>query len=83
MRKSTEAVTVQEVRKQACQNQYSTNAKEENNGCMSKPELHETYCYAWKGGCIEGETTLMKVVLEDKGLTMPMVVVWWCVRVSM
>ena len=82
MHESTEAVTVQEVRKQACQNQYSTNAKEENNGCMSKPELHETYRCAQKGGCIEGETTSTKVVLEDKGLTMPMAVVWWHIRVS-
>ena len=42
--------------------------KEENNGWTSKPEPHETYRCARRGGCVEGETTSTEVALEDKGL---------------
>jgi len=44
--------------------------KEENNGWTSKPELHETYRCARRGGRVEGETTSTEVALEDKGLAL-------------
>ena len=46
--------------------------KEDNNGRMSEPELHKIHCCVWRGDRVKGETTLMKVVLEDKELAVSM-----------
>ena len=39
---------------------------------MSESEPHKIHCCVWRGDRVKGETTSMKVVLEDKELAVSM-----------